>query len=255
MLVDIVTTTPSSIVIAIVVSLVLAGVLKGIIGVGLPQIALPLVSMFVDLRVAVMLLSMPLVLSNLPQALEGGGTTQCLRRLSPVLIGMLPGTLVGVAMLVIVNASVAKLLTGCVVLIVGSLSLFTPEFALPSKAHTPIGFLSGFSGGVLGALAAMPGPCVYTFLLAKGLRGKSFTKEASTFLVVSAGLLAMTLTCSRHCDVRDLAISASAVVPVAIGMVIGQRLRDVVPALIFRRLVLIAVLVSGAELIRKAIFS
>jgi len=191
MLVDIVTTTPSSIVVAIVVSLVLAGILKGIIGVGLPQIALPLVAMFVDLRAAVLLLSMPLVLSNIPQALEGGGTTQCLLRLTPVLVGMLPGTLVGVAMLVVVKANVAKLLTGCIVLMVGSLSLFAPDFELPSKSHTPMGFLSGFSGGVLGALAAMPGPLVFTFLLAKGLRGRSFTKEASMFLVVSAGLLAM----------------------------------------------------------------
>jgi uncharacterized membrane protein YfcA len=38
-------------------------------------------------------------------------------------------------------------------------------------------------------------------------------------------------------------------------MVIGQRLRDAVPALMFRRLVLIVVLASGIELVRKAIFS
>jgi len=38
-------------------------------------------------------------------------------------------------------------------------------------------------------------------------------------------------------------------------MVIGQRFRDAVPALMFRRLVLIVVLASGIELVRKAIFS
>src|SRR5438874_13532718 len=88
-----------------------------------------------------------------------------------------------------------------------------------------MGLVSGFSGGGLGGLAAMPGPLVFTFLLAKGLRGRTFTKEAS-MLVVSALLLAATLTCSQRFDVRDLAISAGAVAPVAVGMVIGQRLRE-----------------------------
>jgi uncharacterized membrane protein YfcA len=255
MLMDLVTTVPMWMVIALAGSLVLAGMLKGIIGVGMPIVALPLVTMFIDVRAAVMLLSMPLVLSNIPQALEGGEVMQCLFRLAPILIGMLPGALAGVAMLLVVKASVAKLVTGCVILLVASLTLFGPQFALPSNVHTPVGLLSGFSAGVLGGLAAMPGPLVFTFLLAKGLRGKTFTKEASMFLVLSALLLAVVLTSSQRFDVRDLVVSVCAVAPVAVGMAIGQRLRDNVPALMFRRFVLIVVLVSGLELIRKSLFS
>jgi hypothetical protein len=43
------------------------------------------------------------------------------------------------------------------------------------------------------AIAAMPAPLVFKFLLAKGLHGKAFTKEASLYLVLSAGLLAILL--------------------------------------------------------------
>jgi uncharacterized protein len=50
------------------------------IGVGMPVVALPLLSLFIDIQSAVMLLSMPLIFSNLPQALEGGKTGQCLMR-------------------------------------------------------------------------------------------------------------------------------------------------------------------------------
>jgi uncharacterized membrane protein YfcA len=153
-----------------------------------------------------------------------------------VLIGMLPGTLAGVAMLLVVKASVAKLLTGCIVVMVGSLTLFGKNFELPSKSHAPMGLVSGFSGGVLGGLAAMPGPLVFTFSLAKGLPGRTFTKEASMFLVVSALLLAATLTYSQRFDARDLAISAG-------------------PSVMFRRMVLIIVLASGLEQIRKSLCS
>jgi hypothetical protein len=63
------------------VFLLVAGLMKGVIGVGMPIVALPLLSMLIDVRAAVMLLSMPLILSNIPQAIEGGETVACFMRL------------------------------------------------------------------------------------------------------------------------------------------------------------------------------
>src|SRR5215510_313916 len=54
------------------------------------------------------------------------------------------------------------------------------------------------------AIAAMSGPLVFIFPLAKGLRGKAFTKEASLYLVVSAGLLAILVTASRQFSWLDV---------------------------------------------------
>ena len=81
----------ASIIAAVVGSLIVAGLLKGIIGVGMPVVALPLLSLFIDIKSAAMLLSMPLIFSNLPQALEGGKTGRCLMQLMPVILGMIPG--------------------------------------------------------------------------------------------------------------------------------------------------------------------
>jgi uncharacterized membrane protein YfcA len=77
----------ASIIAAVVCSLIVAGLLKGTIGVGMPVVALPLLSLFIDIKAAAMLLSMPLNFSNLPQALEGGKTGQCLMQLMPVILG------------------------------------------------------------------------------------------------------------------------------------------------------------------------
>src|SRR5262245_64195766 len=76
---------------------------------------------------------------------------------------------------------------------VGGITLFAPKLQLQSRLVLPIGITFGFFGGILGGIAAMSGPLVFIFLLAKGLRGKAFTKEASLFLVVSSGLLAILL--------------------------------------------------------------
>src|SRR6267142_2551677 len=98
----------ASIIAAVVCSLIIAGLLKGTIGVGMPVVALPLLSLFIDIKSAAMLLSMPLVFSNLPQALEGGQTGRCLVQLMPVILGTIPGVFLGVRVLLALDADVAR---------------------------------------------------------------------------------------------------------------------------------------------------
>ena len=71
----------------------------------------------------------------------------------------------------------------------------------------------------------MAGPLVFIFLLAKGLSGKTFTKEASLYLIVSAGLLAILLTASRQFNWLDVLVSMAATLPVVLGMYVGQHMR------------------------------
>src|SRR5204862_6081063 len=97
---------------------------------------------------------------------------------------------------------------------VGGLTLLAPKLQLQSRLVLPTGITFGFFGGILGGIAAMAGPLVFIFLLAKGLRGKAFTKEASLYLVVSSGLLAIVLTASHEFSWLDVAGSTAAMVPV-----------------------------------------
>ena len=179
----------ASVIAVLVCSLIVAGLLKGTIGVGMPVVALPLLSLFIDIKSATMLLSMPLIFSNLPQALEGGKTGQCLMQLMPVLLGMIPGLFLGVRLLLALDANVAKIIAGLVLIGAGVVTLLAPSVRLQSRLIMPAGIAFGFFGGILGGIAAMAGPLVFIFLLAKGLRGQAFTKEASLYLVLSAGLL------------------------------------------------------------------
>jgi uncharacterized membrane protein YfcA len=245
----------ASIIAAVICSLIVAGLLKSIIGVGMPVVALPLLSLFIDVKSAAMLLTMPLIFSNLPQALEGGNTGRCLMQLRPVIIGMVPGLFLGVRVLLALDANVAKITAGLVLMGVGGLSLLAPRLQLQPRLVLPAGITFGFFGGFLGGIAAMPGPLVFIFLLAKGLRGKAFTKEASLYLVVSAGLLAILLTASSHFSWLDVSVSTAAMLPVVLGMHIGQHMRDKIAPETFKKLVLIAVIAAGAELIRHGFFS
>jgi uncharacterized membrane protein YfcA len=138
---------------------------------------------------------------------------------------------------------------------VSGVTLLAPKVQLQSRSVLLSGVTFGFFGGILGGIAAMPGPLVFVFLLAKGLRGKAFTKEASLYLVVSAGLLAILLTASLQFSWLDVSISTAAMLPVGIGMYVGQHMRDKIAPETFRKLVLISVIAAGAELLRHGFFS
>ena len=245
----------ASIVAAVVCSLIVAGLLKGTIGVGMPVVALPLLSLFIDVKSAAMLLSMPLIFSNLPQALEGGKTGRCLMQLTPVILGMVPGLFLGVQVLLALDANVAKIIAGLVLVGVGGVTLLAPKLKLQPRLVLAAGVTFGFFGGILGGIAAMAGPLVFIFMLAKGLHGKAFTKEASLYLVVSSGLLAIFLTASHEFSWIDASVSTAATLPVVLGMYAGQYMRDKIAPETFKRLVLIAVIASGAELLRLGFFS
>jgi uncharacterized membrane protein YfcA len=255
MLAHVIETATPGLISLLAVSLVIAGLLKGVIGVGMPIVAFPMLSMLVDVPTAVMLLSMPLVLSNIPQALEGGFVAQTLLSLAPVLAGMIPGVWIGVAVLLHVDPAIAKIAAGAVVIAVAALTLLAPKLEIRPRLIGPVGLGAGFCGGLLGGIAAFSGPLVFMFLLAKGLSGRAFTKQASMFLVVSSLLLASALTSSRQFDWRDVLISTLATAPVVAGMLAGQKLRDAVPADAFKTLVVLVVLLSGAQLVWKGTFA
>ena len=241
----------ASIMAAVVCSLTAAGFLKGIIGVGMPVVALPLLSLFIDIKSATMLLSMPLVFSNLPQALEGGKTGRRLTQLMPVFLGMIPGLFLGVRVLLALDANVAKIVAGLMLIGVSGITLLAPKLLIQSRLVLPAGITFGFFGGILGGIAAMSGPLVFIYMLAKGLRGKAFTKEASLFLVISSGLLAILLTASSQFSWTDVSVSAAATLPVALGMYVGRPLRDKIAPETFKKLVLIAVIAAGVDLLRR----
>jgi hypothetical protein len=122
---------------------------------------------------------MPLIFSNLPQALEGGKTGRCLMQLMPVIPGMIPGLFLGP----VGSMRIAKIIAGLarishtklVLMCVGGVTLLAPKLQLQSRLVLPTGITFGFFGGILGGIAAMPGPLVFIFLC-KGTARKGVHK-------------------------------------------------------------------------------
>src|SRR2546421_9427843 len=88
---------------ALIGALVLGGVIKGVLGVGLPLVLVPLITQLLDVPAAVALLTIPTVATNIGQALEGGRTSAAIWRLWPMLAALVLGTLIGAHLLISID--------------------------------------------------------------------------------------------------------------------------------------------------------
>ena len=96
----------------IVAALIVGGIVKGIVSIGVPLVAMPILSQMMPVKQAVLLLSMPVILGNIPQALEGGETLATARRIAAPLIGTVLGNIVGVSILISLEPHHAQALAG-----------------------------------------------------------------------------------------------------------------------------------------------
>jgi uncharacterized protein len=239
---------PTASMTALLLALFAAGATKGLIGVGMPIVAVPILSLVVDLPVAVALLSISLIVTNVPQALKGDHIGVVLRRLAPIFAGLVIGVLIGVHLLATTDPAALKPAVGIALMAIAALMLLSPHLTVPRSLEPFASPVVGAVGGVLGGLAALPGPLVFVYLIALGIQRDQFVQHSSMFLVVAATLMAIVLGGGGLLDWSDALVSAGATLPVLAGMWAGTRTRQFVSAGLFRKLVLAVVMLSGLHL-------
>ncbi|KVH77448.1 sulfite exporter TauE/SafE family protein [Burkholderia cepacia] len=236
----------------IAVALLLGGMAKGITGIGVPLIAMPILSQFLPIRHAVLLLSMPIILGNIPQALEGGQVLATARKIAAPIAGTVIGNIVGVAILLSLNPGHAQAASGALLIVAATLMLAAPKLNLPPAWQKPVGFALGFGAALMESIASVPGPLLATYLISSGATGRVFTKQIAIILVVSIVTLLTTFSGAAHASAADLAISAAASLPAIAGMWLVRPLRDKMSPRSFRMVVLLFVLVAASQMIWKS---
>ncbi len=230
-----------------------AGLIKGVIGMGLPTVSLALLTATLGVKQAIALMLVPSLVTNLWQALSGGALRQILRRLWSLLAGAMAGIWFGTALLARADAAVVAGIFGLLLCAYAGYSLATPQIRPPGRHET---WLSPIVGTVAGAITGLTGSFVVPgvlYLQALGLPRDVLVQAmgvAFTFLTV-----ALAASMSNHGLLSaDLGlISLCAVVPTALGMVAGQRVRRRLPEAVFRRVLFSALFALGLYICARAV--
>ncbi|WP_028227809.1 sulfite exporter TauE/SafE family protein [Paraburkholderia ferrariae] len=233
-------------------ALVLGGMVKGVTGIGVPLVAMPILTHFMPVKEAVLLLSMPIILGNIPQAVEGGQILPTVRRIAAPLVGTVIGNVVGVWVLISLEPHRAQFASGLVLILAAALLLASPRLTFAPALVKPVGLVLGFGAALMESIASVPGPLLAMYLIATGATGRAFTKQIAIILVVSIVTLLTTFSSGAHANVTDLALSAAASLPAIAGMWLARPLRDGLHPLAFRMVVLVCVLAAAAQMIWKS---
>ena len=234
-------------------SLLVAGVVKGISGIGIPLVGISLLSLLIPVPQAIALLPIPIVVVNVWQVVTNGGFTGVCRRFAPLIIAMCIGTFIGTALLASTDVSVLLLLVGCMISAFALAELLRVRIRVPSGLQHLAGAIAGFLGGVLGGLSSIFGPPILMFLVTLQLGKDEFVRAICGIYLIAGITLASTLGAFGIIGVQDLKWSALATLPLLSGVVIGQFARTWVSEALFRRVLLIMLVLIGANLIKRGI--
>jgi uncharacterized membrane protein YfcA len=232
------------------------GFAKGVVGFALPLIAVSIVGSFVPYEVAVALLVVPTLVSNVSQVLRQGlaPAVATLRdywwmnlvlvvmiAVSAQLVVALPGRLLFGILGVAVSAFGITQLTGWRL-------KFRPERR--RIVETAVAVVGGFFGGLSGVW----GPPIIMYLLASHLPKAEMIRAQSMSFLLGAVILLVSYLHTGVLNAKTLPASAWLVLPTMAAMIVGYRVHDRLDQALFRKVTLVVLVVTGLNLLRRALF-
>jgi uncharacterized protein len=241
---------------ALVVALVflLAGFVKGVIGLGLPTVAMGLMALVLPPAQAAAMLVVPSLITNVWQMLAGPNLAPIARRLGAMMLAAAIATLAGAGLLTGAAARYAPPGLGIALIIYAVLGLASVRFSIRPEREP---WLSPIVGAVTGLVTAATGVFVVPGLLylqALGLEKDDLVQALGLAFTVSTVALAANLLLSGAFPASIAGASLLALGPALAGMYLGQVARARMRETTFRRVFFISLLLLGAYLIGRALF-
>jgi hypothetical protein len=240
--------------IALVAVFVFGGFVKGVTGVGLPLVLVPLATQFVQVPVAVALVSVSMVVTNIFQSAEGRHTGKAVRHLLPILGPLVVGSVIGTHLLISIDRRQLNLVVGISFMFLAILLLCLPRVRISPKTARLAGPFVGLGSGVLGGMSAIFGPPMIAYLVSSGIDPDTFVKYMAILALTAATTMLIVLAGSGSMSGGDFLMSVAAVIPIQLGMPFGRWMRGRIKPGVFRILVLVVLAASGLDMLRKAVF-
>lgn len=172
------------IIIAILVAFSLGGILKGATGAGAPIITIPVIAAFYDVRIAVIIMVIPNLLTNIGQLYQFRKTILPKFFTLSFAIGGGIGAFLGTILLANLSIKILTLSVAFIVIVYILLKLLVPSWKLTYEKAKKLVFLMGGFGGVLQGTAGLSAPISITFLNSMKLERNQFIPTISVYFGV-----------------------------------------------------------------------
>lgn len=259
---------------AIACAFMVAGTVKGGIGLGLPTVSMALMAVWMPVDKAAAMIVLPVILTNVWQCFAGTAFRLILRRLWSLLLALVAGTLLAAALIIHADRAVAGGLLGGMLVIYAGLGLSGWRFDVPVRTEPLLSPVIGFATGLIsGATAIFVIPSVPYLQSLEFSRGRPHAGgdadpararsdvQAMDALIQSLGLTALVATMGLALGLGVKGnLSPSILIPGGTatlaafgGMAVGRAIRNRLPIEVFRRWVLAGLFALGVVMVIRAL--
>lgn len=240
-----------SVLLAALVVFLLAGAVKGVVGLGLPTVAMALLALMMAPVQAAALLVVPSLLTNLWQAGPWRRARLLLPRLGGLLGGCVAGTLLGAAWMGPPTGGWAGLLLGLALLAYGAWGLMGIRLAVAARHEWWLGPLAGLLTGLLTAASGVFVLPAVPYLQALGLGKDEMVRAMGLAFTVSTVALGAGLWWNASYDAMTLAASMLMLLPAVAGMQIGALCRARMSLAHFRVCLFVSLALLGGYMVAR----
>jgi uncharacterized protein len=235
--------------VVIVAAIAVGAFIKGATGGGLPQLAIPVMAVFLGVEHAVVVMALPGVVANGLLVRSHRAEAPRTRHLPAMVAAGIVGAVVGTMLLKTLDGRVLSGVLALVIAVYIVLSLARPGFTLPATVtrigSAPVGLVAGGLQGATG----ISGPLLTTWLHGFGLPPRAFVFALSSLFFVFSSVQAVTLAGIGLYTPARLLESLLALLPILLALPLGVRAARRLSPLTFQRVVLVLLAGSVVSLV------
>jgi uncharacterized protein len=239
----------------IAAAFLLAGFIKGVIGLGLPTVSMGLLAVSMPPAHALAIVIVPAILTNIWQTFGGPYLRDILRRLWPLMLGTVVGIWLNAGLLTGPYARYGTIALGVLLVIYAVVGLSKFSFRVARRDEKWIGGVVGLTTGVVSAATGVQVIPSMPYMQAIGMEKDELVQALGVFFTVATMALAFNLTAAGLLNASTALPGAVAMAGAFIGMFIGQAVRSRMQPETFRRWFLIAMILLGIYLVASAVYN
>ncbi len=229
-----------------------AGFIKGAMGMGLPTIAMGLLSLALPPSEAAAILVLPTLATNVWQVLAGPALARMLKRFATLILALLAGTFTTIGLLTSASP-LATAAIGAVLALYGAIGLAWSRVEIPRRHEGWLSPLIGFVTGMLGGATGISFIPSIPYLGSLELEKEELVQAMGLSAFFAAAALGLALAAHGRFHAGLAGSSFFALFPALAGMYAGQRLRKRLAVAAFRRGFLVVLAVRGAYLLVRSL--
>lgn len=213
----------------------LAGTVKGVIGLGLPTLSMALLALWMPAAQAAALLIVPSLVTNLWQLRPWSRIGPIARRLGAMQLGIVAGTLAGAWCFGAPAGAGAAVALGIALVAYAAWGLLGRPVHLAARSQRWLGPLAGAATGALTAVSGVFVLPAVPYLQAIGLSRDELIQAMGLSFTTSTVALGLALASQHGYSTPLLGASLALLLPALLGMALGEWVRLRLPVPLFRR--------------------